>query len=394
LGLEPNPRKVKRALNIYRTLLELAEVRVNAWEMDPVEPELVAKMVVIQSRFRRLYKYLVKHPAFLGKVEAKALPEDGLDSEALRDDQDVGWIPLGKPETKESEAELGLIEETGLAALNDMLRAGERQFSADDQRNQIGLYIYLTGTAEGGAERVRPSREERNALLGGNPDEIERQVREILARGQEDAAWQQENRQIYVDRLWGVVNEPKVFQHSEQLSALEALKLMGEVDERWVVVPAGPFLMGSSDNEKPQHTVELATYRIARYPVTNAEYQAFVQDSGHGPPQHWYGEDYPEGEGNHPVVNVYWLDALAYCEWLSEKTGKPYRLPTEAEWEKAARGTDGRIYPWGNEWDETKLNSRDSGPGDTTPVGQYSPGGDSPYGAADMAGNVLCWNGR
>jgi formylglycine-generating enzyme required for sulfatase activity len=82
---------------------------------------------------------------------------------------------------------------------------------------------------------------------------------------------------------------------------------------------------------------------------------------------------------------------VAYCQWLSEKTGQAYRLPTEAEWEKAARGTGGRIYPWGNEWDETKLNSGEGGPGDTTPVGQYSPDGDSPYGAADMAGNVWEW---
>ena len=400
LGLEPNPRKVKRALNIYRTLLELAEVRVNAWEMDPVESELVAKMVVIQSRFRGLYEYLVKYPAFLGKVEAKALPEDGLDSKALRDDQDVGWILLGKPETKESEAEPGLIEETGLAALNDMLRAGERQFSADDQRNQISSYIYLTGAAESGAERVRPNRKEREALLGEDPAKIRDQVDEILKRGAGEQA-QQRITQAYIKRLEGVLRGDR-YTAAERVSANIALDLLEgwtrqEFEPQTVRIPAGPFLMGSSDDEaagdaeKPQHTVELATYRIGRYPVTNAEYQVFVRDTGHGPPQHWDGEDYPEGKDDHPVAYVSWHDALAYCKWLSEKTGKPYRLPTEAEWEKAARGTDGRIYPWGNEWDETKLNSGESGPGDTTPVGQYSPGGDSPYGAADMAGNVWEW---
>ena len=82
---------------------------------------------------------------------------------------------------------------------------------------------------------------------------------------------------------------------------------------------------------------------------------------------------------------------MAYCQWLSEQTGKEYRLPTEAEWEKAARGTYGQVYAWGNDWDPANCNSKESGPGDTTPVGQYSPQGDSPYGCADMLGNVWEW---
>ncbi len=82
---------------------------------------------------------------------------------------------------------------------------------------------------------------------------------------------------------------------------------------------------------------------------------------------------------------------MAYCQWLSKKTVKHYRLPSEAEWEKAARGEEGLIYPWGNEWDKTRLNSAEGGKGDNTPVGQYSPNGDSPYGVADMAGNVWEW---
>ena len=79
---------------------------------------------------------------------------------------------------------------------------------------------------------------------------------------------------------------------------------------------------------------------------------------------------------------------MAYAAWLSEKTGRPYRLPTEAEWEKAARGDDGRLWPWGNDWDPERANCRPAGPGATTLVGQYSPRGDSPCGTADMAGNV------
>jgi formylglycine-generating enzyme required for sulfatase activity len=93
---------------------------------------------------------------------------------------------------------------------------------------------------------------------------------------------------------------------------------------------------------------------------------------------------------DHPVVCVLWQDALAYAAWMVKLTGQPWRLPTEAEWEKAARGSDGRIYPWGNHWDNTRANTFDGGPLATTPVRHY-PSGASPYGAQDMAGNVWEW---
>ena len=162
-----------------------------------------------------------------------------------------------------------------------------------------------------------------------------------------------------------------------------------------LLIPAGPFLMGSDDedkDERPQHTVELSAYWIGKYPVTNVEYQAFIRDAGHRPPYHWGGDTCPEDKSDHPVVNVTWKDAAAYCEWLSKETGKDYRLPTEAQWEKAARGEDGRKYPWGNEWDASRLNSYEGGRFDTSPVGLFSPKGDSPYDVADMLGNVaeLC----
>ena len=91
------------------------------------------------------------------------------------------------------------------------------------------------------------------------------------------------------------------------------------------------------------------------------------------------------------MANVSWYDVVTYCRWLSKVTGKPYRLPSEAEWEKAARGSEGWIYPWGNEWDEKLCNSLEGGKGGTSPVGMYSPAGDSPYDCADMAGNVWEW---
>ena len=110
-------------------------------------------------------------------------------------------------------------------------------------------------------------------------------------------------------------------------------------------------------------------YSLAKTPVTNGQYAAFVEESGQDPPQNREGGKPPSGQGDHPVVNVTWHDAVAYCRWLAEATGKPYRLPSEAECEKGSRGTDGWIFPWGNEWDAKRCNSEEGGPGGTTPVG-------------------------
>jgi len=164
-----------------------------------------------------------------------------------------------------------------------------------------------------------------------------------------------------------------------------------------VLIPAGDFLMGSDpsvdknaqEDEQPQHTLSLPDYHLAKTPVTNAQYAAFVQATGHSQPEGWEHGKPPSGKEDHPVVYVFWHDAVVYCRWLSEVTGRPYRLPSEAEWEKGARGTDGRIYPWGNQWDAKRCNTRGSGRG-TTPVGAY-PEGASPYELLDMAGNVWEW---
>jgi formylglycine-generating enzyme required for sulfatase activity len=163
-----------------------------------------------------------------------------------------------------------------------------------------------------------------------------------------------------------------------------------------VLIPAGEFLMGSdpekdqdaSNDEQPQHTLDLPDYYIAKTPVTNAQYAAFVEVTGPKKPEGWTKGKPAKGKEEHPVVNVSWHDAVAYCNWLTETTGRVYRLPSEAEWEKGARGTEGRIYPWGNRWDAELCNA--GGAGDTTPVGAY-PDGASPYGLLDMAGNVWEW---
>jgi formylglycine-generating enzyme required for sulfatase activity len=183
----------------------------------------------------------------------------------------------------------------------------------------------------------------------------------------------------------------------------------------FVEIAAGPFIMGSDkeqdrdayDDELPQHTVELPRYYMARYPVTHAQYWAFVQTTGHEPPYEWQEGQPPPHLFNHPVVLVTWYDAVAYCRWLTEQLrawestpgplaallrdhGWQVRLPTEAEWEKAARGADGLLFPWGGEPDSNRANYDDTGIGATSAAGCF-PGGASPYGCLDMSGNVWEW---
>ena len=165
-----------------------------------------------------------------------------------------------------------------------------------------------------------------------------------------------------------------------------------------VKIPKGSFLMGSKDDneltydsEKPQHSVDIPyDFWMARFILTNELYAQHLGDKKH-PVSDW------KKKRDHPVVNVSWDDAMAYCKWFNENFKSELgdlllRLPTEAEWEKAARGAYANEWPWGNEFDPKKCNSSEGGIKSTTPVGAYSSlGGDSPYGCADVAGNVWEW---
>ncbi|NTV64426.1 MAG: SUMF1/EgtB/PvdO family nonheme iron enzyme, partial [Oscillochloris sp.] len=181
-----------------------------------------------------------------------------------------------------------------------------------------------------------------------------------------------------------------------------------------VEVPAGPFLIGSSasdpraiEGEKPQQSISLPSYEIGKTEVTNAQFRPFVTGDGYTNPAYWdatgwqwreknqlvqpeYWRD-PRWNGDQqPIVGVSWYEAMAYSRWLSAQTGQRFDLPTDAEWEKAARGSDGRIYPWGDSWDAQRAHGADQDGHKARPVGQY-PSGASPYGALDMAGNVAEW---
>lgn len=146
-------------------------------------------------------------------------------------------------------------------------------------------------------------------------------------------------------------------------------------------ISAGEFLYGDE-----KRLAYLPDYWIAKTPVTNAHYLRFVQTTGHPSPEHWQ-DKHPLAEiAQHPVVNVSWHDSKSFAEWLG------MRLPADKEWEKAARGIEGLIYPWGNEWKANHCNSKEAEINRTTPVSSYSPQGDSPYGCVDMAGNACEWS--
>lgn len=154
-----------------------------------------------------------------------------------------------------------------------------------------------------------------------------------------------------------------------------------------VLVPVGEFIMGSDDrlrDEKPLHAVYIRAFYIDRFEVTNEDYRKFISASGYHAPDNWEDGRYPSGKGKHPVIFVNWNDADAYCKWRGK------RLPREREWEKAARGDDGRIYPWGNKWDMNKSNNPLRGHEGTMEVGSFE-AGKSPYGLYDMSGNVWEW---
>ena len=171
--------------------------------------------------------------------------------------------------------------------------------------------------------------------------------------------------------------------------------------ENMVLIPAGEFIVGSnrvdSDakamqygsrkpwfaNESPERKVSLKAFYIDRTEVTMAAYSKFVSATSTPPPAGWLDGKMPEGKGEYPVTNVSWFDASQFCKW------KGGRLPSEQEWEKAARGTEGRIFPWGAEFDIKKVNTLGEY-GGVTPVGKFTEGA-SPYGLLDMAGNVQEW---
>ena len=213
------------------------------------------------------------------------------------------------------------------------------------------------------------------------------------------------DREVVIDRLLGTISDPEVALRV-RISAGELLGSLGDPRTgEMVVIPAGKFLMGEG---REQHLLYLSEFKIGKYPVTNSEYEIFLAADGYKNKSYWTEAGWQEicqkqdkprlwqddrfNKPNQPVIGLSWYACVAYCKWLSQETGGLIRLPTEAEWEKAARGIDGRTYPWGDEFEAVRLNARE---GDqkvctTTPIGIYQ-SGKSPFGLFDCSGNVWEW---
>lgn len=521
-GLEPNPRKVKQILNVHRTALELANERWAAWDIEyKMDAELMAKILVIQSRFRSLYKQLRRHPHLLQQLDCWARGEAGIEeasdgkanSEASQPSADQGGA-IGKDLDSIVVSEIAALDAEERAALQKMLCLGDARFDALEP-SESATYVYLTSAREGLSEDARPKREERDALLGSNwdkrrepsegkprwtgteygeapPDDDEAATRDttltsILARG----ATPEEKERIarrYARRLGMVVRREDRYTLKARLNANDCLdrleRIWGLKEARvelaqLVRVPVGPFIKGLTEGNRqlvselrgpfrpfgdfasgilgwfedldpatreyeeaflreqadawkadPQEewrfasavkhrgsffehppkpaprsqehpdageSVPLDDFLIGRFPVTVGEYLEFLQ-SNRRSIDPWQAMD-----NANPVAGVSWQDASEFCEWLSKRTGQTFRLPTDEQWEKAARGVDGRPFPWGDSPEDHACNMQPFGIGVVVPVTTYDVDhvergpwsrfrpGNSPYGIADALGNVWEW---
>ena len=190
------------------------------------------------------------------------------------------------------------------------------------------------------------------------------------------------------------IKENNVASTPARLPALEETIDREYFEPETILIPEGPFFMGSLNAgdaptyESPQHTVNLPAYRIGKYPVTNSQYEEFVREKHIpvAPVTGWDGQRVPPGLENNPVTGMTWYEALAYCQWLSEKTGRSYSLPNEAQWEKACRGVDGFLYPWGNELEAGRSNH-----GCETIAAVDAFPAQNEFGCFDMVGNIRQW---
>ncbi len=471
-GLFPNPRQVKRILNIFRLLKGLVLAREGRpLEEGGLEPgkiawPLLAKTILIQAQWPQVYRDWRLYPTMLLSLE-EAYERQPISEETIvlgkLVNQESAQQVEDEADTSKTEVRQGGLLEPYLsewrkyASLERLLRfptldeAGEGRERArfmGMEAKDLPAYVYLVSVAtEGSAEQASdlPIAKDLLADMLSGDRALVRDAAERLQRAPESE--QEYSLDSWRQALVKVLQSPQAATR-ERVSAGDALAYLGDPrfrEDAWylpdepmlgfVEIPEGPFLMGSDpaidpdaqDEEQPQHEVHLPTYFIARYPVTVAQFRAFVEDRrGRWQPTEEQTERWQTAIGglpNHPVVYVTWDDARTYCLWLTERLrgiasqqisksarqqtrefwrrvaegGWGVNLPSEAEWEKAARGGlpspevgGGGRYPWGNQFDPDKANTKETGLKITSAVGVF-PAGVNPLGILDLSGNVLEW---
>jgi len=362
-GLEANPRKIKRGVHIFRMLRRLAELQ----DIPDLSPVLLAKMVIIQSRYRGLYADILQDASLLTKLEQFALSKGELPE--LSD--------AGKSDLSEQGARLRLRR----------MLAEEPHFEELDTK-RLEHYLYLTRATSEKRETIidrvaTTSREMEQPLLqdlfSDNIDWIQDAVKSVQAIKEEKAYVQRLLKRLELDTLLPTARR----------SIGIALALLGDPRDfdEMVQVPGQNFCVG-------------------KYLVTNGQFRRF-EAGGYTNRDYWGDTDWQlvsvdkierplswDSPGwdadNQPVAGASWYEAKAYCFWLSEREGKTYRLPTLAEWLLAARDDSELAYPWGDGFELDRANTIESNLQMTVAVGLY-PAGGSPCGALDMAGNVWEW---
>ena len=439
-GLFPNPRQVKRALNIFHLLQEIARQREKRPAQEGGLPPrsiawpLLAKTVVIQTQYPDLYQLWRQYPLVMKMLEREYGRQVTSDDEMLLGRlRDHDQPPIDEPQKEPAAQPHSPTERSGgllapylddrqqYALLAQLLayppaeEAGSgRQLArfAGLNRDQMAAYVQLAGTVESEEELPLDLPADLLAdLLSG--DRLRMQDAAGRLESEEPQKDGPKHRTHRVPLVNIVQNPAELLER--RVNAGDALGWIG--DERQGVSSLEPqlipiiedltFLMG---DEKQEVTIP-AAFAIAQYPITNAQFRFFIEEGGYSEarwldkcwtkegrdyrqknnwtqPRYW--DDAKYSLSNQPVVGVSWYEAVAYAAWLAQKTGQPYRLPTEAEWERAARHTDGRTYPWGEEWRDGIVNSGEAGISRPTAVGLFLDGA-AECGALDMSGNVWEW---
>lgn len=456
VGLPPNPRQAKRVINVFRLLKGIAQARVDRKALDPgdVAWPLLAKTVLIQAQYPELYQEWRVRPTLLRTLE-EAYERNPVDEDEIIHGRPVGPrgragesdLPDGGAVPVREERQGGLLDpyladRRKYARLERLLtfppldedvgNGGERARFMGLDGPAMSVYVRLAGTVnavETPALSVIPAAD----LLTDLASRDSAKARDALDRlttleEKMEPAQAAAHRDALRQSLLTILQDDRQYRPTQRAGAGDGLALIGDhrfdadrwylpKDDDWgfVPVPGGEFIMGiqpqesldlpdrfgeeekSYQRETPQLRPELPAFHIARFPVTVAQFRAFVESSGHTPSD----KGSLQGISNHPVVWVSPEDAAAYCRWITQQLQSrqdlpsflqraKVTLPTERQWERAARHTDGRTFPWGEEPDPNRANWKEIGLGRTSPVGAF-PGGLAVCGAQDLSGNIFEW---